>query len=110
MGRKNLRDTEKTIVDIYYCSRKKEIDKESEKAMDTVNCIIRCFHLISIFTDDNHTAIVKQLYFSKENICAIGSKRIARKVYLHENTLHTYRKKYCSIISLILVYKDWDKK
>lgn len=110
MKRKNLKDTEKTIVEIYYSSKKKDIDNETEKAIDTVNCIIDCFRLISIFTNNNHTAIVKQLYFSKENVCVIGPKRIAQKVFVHENTLHTYREKYCLIISLVLVRMERDRK
>lgn len=108
MRYKNLRETEKAIVDIYYCSKKKNIDSETEKAIETVNYIIECFQFISIFTNDNHTARVKMLYFSKENICVIGSKQIAKKVFVHENTLHTYREKYCAVISLILVQMDWN--
>lgn len=103
MKETKTRKTEKTIINLYYCSQKKEADFESIKAGRTIKYIVECFQLISIFTNENHIKILEQLYLSKNNIRTLGVRRMSEKVFLHENTLYVYRQKYCLLIDMIFM-------
>ena len=98
----DTRMSEKTIIELYYCSIKKTDDEEKQKAKSSINLIIKCFQLISIFTKEDHTKIIEQVYFTKENIRVIGAEKMAVKVHMHPNTLYLYRQNYCKVINAIL--------
>jgi hypothetical protein len=49
----------------------------------------------------DHTKIVKNLYFSKDNILNTSMHRMAEKVYLQERTLFQYRQKYCEVVEIL---------
>lgn len=98
------KDLENEIVNLYYCSIKKKSDIEPEYAEFTINLIKFFFSLLSMYTNENHLLIITKLYFSRGNIKEIGVKTIARKLYLEERTLYSYRKKYCEIIIAIIKY------
>ncbi len=100
----NTRKTEKVIIEIYKCSKKKGLDTKSKKAESVISIIRKCFQLIGIFTKDDHAKNVEQLYFSERNILTVGLERMADKMYLHKNTLYSYRKKYCLVIDAILSF------
>ena len=93
--------TEHKIVEIYKSSKGKSA--EAEQAKNVVNLIIQYFELISLFTNVRHVDIVKRIYFSADNLFVVGMRGIAQRLYLHENTLYSYRKKYCTVINTIFL-------
>lgn len=100
----DTRKTEKAIIEIYYCSKRNDMSEEREKAKLTIQVIKECFRLIEIFAKNNHAKYVDQLYFSDRNILTMGLEHMANKMYLHKNTLYTYRKRYCIVIDAILIF------
>lgn len=99
----NTRKTELMMVNLYKCSKKKEHDSEYKLANNLLNFIMFCFELISKFTSTDHAQIVKKLYFSKDNIILVGTKKMEKMVFIQERTLLLYRKKYCEVIDEIFV-------
>lgn len=99
----NTRKTEKEIIAIY-CSSKTNEDAAQQKAKIIIEIIKNSFQLIGIFTKQDHAKYVEQLYFSDRNILTVGLERMAEIMYLHKNTLYTYRKKYCLVIDAILSF------
>lgn len=59
---------------------------------------------VSGFTNQNHLQIFKQLYFTKNNVIAMGISYICRKIFIQERTLYAYRQKYCQLILTVVDY------
>ena len=88
-------------------SKETNHDEETIKAQGKIKNILICFYMLSIFTNEDHTSIVKKLYFSPENIIKRGVGKTAQAVFIPERTLQTYRQKYCEIINIII---SWDEE
>ncbi len=105
----NTRKIEQILVNLYYCSRKKEDNEDYIIANNLLKFIMFCFEIISVFTNIDHAKIVKTLYFNKDNIFVVGIRQIQRSVYVQERTLLLYRKKYCEVVNAIFVLvKEFD--
>lgn len=102
--KEGTKETENFIVELYYCSIDKSNTVKAESAQFTIDIILFFFTLLSIYTNENHFAIVSSLYFSNENIKEIGVRNMANKLFMEERTLYTHRKKYCKIISSIIEF------
>lgn len=81
---------------------KKNQDDNSENAKKIIQLLTLSLNSISMFTNQNHYQIFKKLYFTKDNVLAMGISYIARQVFIQERTLYSYRKKYCEIIIAII--------
>ncbi len=92
--------TEKLIVGIY------EKRNENIEAKKQIRIIMLCFQMLSIFTEEDHSAIVQKLYFSKNNIVKNGVRETAKAVFIPERTLQYYRRKYCEIIDIIVASEN----
>lgn len=99
----NTRKTEMIMIGLYKDSKSKVQCKEVAIAKQTMKLILTCFEMISIFTNYNHVEIVKKLYFTRNNIMAIGLKRMEEVVYIQERTLLVYRKKYCEVVDFLFI-------
>lgn len=103
----NTRRTEKAIIDLYYCSMKKDDNEKSLVAKTIIETIKSYFEIISIFTNENHLNIITNLYFTSKNILEVGTRQMANKVFIQERSLLIYRQKYCAVIEKILELHDF---
>lgn len=97
----DTRKIEQMLVNLYYCSIKKEHDDEYRRVNDILHFIMFCFRIISVFTETDHAKIVEKLYFNKDNIMVVGLKKMEKIVFVQERTLLLYRRKYCEVINAI---------
>lgn len=101
-----MKKVEKQLIDIFNVSKSARNPEERNKAKYIEAITMFCFRLISIFTENDHAKIVKQLYFSFDNLDTKSVVYIAEKVFTSESTLGRYRKKYCLVIEEIFAFID----
>lgn len=95
--------TERKLINLYEGSLQ---ENDNNKAKEKIKTIVIAFSIISIFTNVDHTTVMKKMYLSKRNILVLGTRKMAEVVYIQERTLYEYRKKYCKIINFVLKYYD----
>lgn len=100
------RQIERKIVELYKISNNLVETTEVLKAKRKIRGIIIFFQLLSMFTEENHSIIIQQLYFSKDNIMEKSIRETAKAVFMPERTLRVYREKYCKIIDEILSWNE----
>lgn len=95
--------TERKLINLYERSLQ---ENNNDRVKNKIKTILIAFSIISIFTDMDHTTVMKKMYLSKRNILVLGIRKMAEVVYIRERTLYEYRKKYCKIINFVLAYYD----
>lgn len=103
------KEIEKLIIEIYYCSIGKNQEVKPEYALFIINIVVFFFSILSIYTNEDHLSTVMKLYFSKDNIKAVGIRKMARILHFEERTLFSLRKKYCNAIWAIIKFAKKEK-
>lgn len=96
------RKTEIYLITLYQTSLQCGDSEEIKNAKKAIALVGFVFRLLNAFTEENHTKIIRQLYFSKNNILTLGIQSVSKKVYMSERTLYFYRQKYCEIVDMVL--------
>lgn len=94
---------ERQIVYLYQSSYKQDYQVKGDiTARYILSKFIDCIDTIDLFENANHSAVIKELYFSSKNILKCSIESLSQRLFVPTRTLLEWRKKYAIVIKKVL--------